>query len=96
MDPDVVLDASERVISQGVAGVLAIVCFVLVYFIMLLRAELRDERTSKRVELAAKEALILELQESRLTEAKSGYDLARSVQGSLDAFLMAIRGGKNS
>lgn len=75
-------------VSQGLLGV---ICIALVYFIMMLRAELRDLRVAHKVEIAAKDSLINELQESRLQEARVGFDIARANQATLDAFLSAIR-----
>jgi len=75
-------------LSQGVMGAIVI---ALVYFIMMLRAELRDVRAAHKTEIAAKDSLILELQEDRLKEAKIGYDVANSTKVALDALLVAIR-----
>lgn len=67
------------------------VVVALVYFILMLRAELRDLRTVHRTEIAAKDALIHNLMEERLKEAKVGYDVANSTKSTMEALLVAIR-----
>jgi hypothetical protein len=79
---------SNALLSQGVLGVAVI---GLVYFVMMLRAELKDVRAVHKVELAEKDKLIQELHESRLAEARVGFDLARTTQTTMDALLAAIK-----
>lgn len=81
--------AVKELLSNGVLGLAVL---ALVYFILMLRAELKDVRAVHRVELAEKDKLIFQLQENRLSEARIGFDVARSNQATLDAFLSAIRG----
>lgn len=76
-------------LSQGLMGAIVV---ALVYFILMLRGELRDLRAVHKVEIAAKDALINDLQEQRLKEARVGFDVARANQATLEAFLQAIRG----
>ena len=76
------------VLSQGLMGVIAV---VLIYFILQLRAELRDTRAVHKTEIAAKDALIYELMEERLKEARVGYDVANSTKSTLEALLVAVR-----
>lgn len=90
MDPNMAIDASKSLISNGVLGVAVI---GLVYFILMLRAELKDVRTNHKVEIAAKDALILELQEKRLVESQQGYQIASSVTSTLNAYLAATQRG---
>jgi hypothetical protein len=52
----------------------------------------RDRRIAHKADIAAKDALINELQEQRLTEALASRDVIRSIQTTLDAFLQAVRG----
>ncbi|MER8762910.1 hypothetical protein [Mesorhizobium sp. M0968] len=82
-------DVGSIFLSQGLLGA---ICLALVYFILMLRAELRDVRAAHKVELAAKDSLINELQEDRLKEARVGFDLAKSFQSTMDAFAMTVRG----
>ncbi|RWX72615.1 hypothetical protein [Mesorhizobium sp. M2A.F.Ca.ET.039.01.1.1] len=76
-------------LSQGLLGAIVI---ALVYFILMLRSELRDTRAAHKVEIAAKDALINELQEQRLKEARVGFEIANQSKATLDAFLTALRG----
>lgn len=69
-------------------SVLGIAVIALVYFVMLLRAELRDTRTAHRIEIAEKDKQLMELQDSRLAEAKAGIDLAKSIQSTMEAALL--------
>lgn len=80
---------SSIFLSQGLLGA---VCIALVYFILMLRAELRDVRAAHKTELAAKDALVNDLQEKRLAEARTGFDIARANTAALDSFLQAVRG----
>lgn len=82
---------SNFYLTQGVLGVS---CAVLgVALIFLWRAREKD-RLDHKVDLAAKDALINELQEQRLEEALAGRDIIKTFQTTLDAFLQAVRGGK--
>lgn len=92
MDP-LVEGAGGALLSQGVLGIAVV---GLVYFIMMLRAELKDVRAAAKIELAEKDKLILELQEARLKEARVGFDLAKSTQNTMDALVVALKrdGGK--
>lgn len=89
MDP---IDPVMRfLVGQGILGIIVIGLGTVV---AKLWAELKAERAVHKVEIAAKDALIKELQEQRLAEALAGREVQRSVQTSLDAFLAAIHGGK--
>jgi hypothetical protein len=87
MEP-LIQDTGNTLLSQGVLGIAVI---GLVYFVMMLRAELKDVRAAHKVELAEKDKLIHELHESRLAEARVGFDLARTTQSTMDAFLVAMK-----
>jgi phosphate/sulfate permease len=76
-------------LSQGILGATSL---ALAYFVLMLRKELRDERAAHKVELASHLKTIYELQDERLKEAREGYAIARSVQTTLDAFSMAMKG----
>lgn len=79
---------SEYFFTQGILGV---ICAILAYEIVRLRKDLRDKDIAIRAEIAAKDALINDLQESRLKEAREGYAIAKTVQSTLDGFLANIR-----
>lgn len=91
MPPDLVKDVAAPYLTNGVLGA---TCVVLAVVIIKLWNEIRAERAAHKVELASKEALIKDLYDARLAEARVGYEIARSTQNSLDAFLIALRGGK--
>lgn len=78
-------------LSQGVLGVVTV---ALAYFVMILRADLRDTRQAHKVEIAEKDELINELQEKRLAESREGYKIAAANKETLDAFLLAIKQGR--
>lgn len=80
----------DIILGQGLMGVIVV---ALVYFILMLRAELRDVRAAHKTEIAAKEALIYQLQEDRLKESRIGFDIASSNKSALEALLSAIRKG---
>jgi hypothetical protein len=89
---DPLSQVTSAFLSQGVAGA---ICVALVYAIIHLRGELRDERAAHKVEIAAKDALINELQEKRIIEGRVTIDAMNATRASLDAFLRAVqpRGG---
>ena len=86
---DLLQAAGNMLISQGPIGIL---CLVLLYVLMMMRAELRDTRTAHRTELAEKEKLIYELQEARLDEVRSVSEIAKSTQITLSALTTALQG----
>jgi hypothetical protein len=89
---DAILEAAGRtLLSNGLWGV---VILGLIYFVMMLRAELRDVRVAHKIELAEKEKLINQLQEARLSEVKVGFEIAKSSQTTLDALLATLRSTK--
>lgn len=81
--------AGGILLQQGLSGVAII---GLVYLIYMLRAELAATRTSHRTELAERDKLIFQIQEERVTEARSGYEVIRSIQRNMDAILDALKG----
>lgn len=87
MDP-LTTEASKILFTQGVLGLA--VCGLL-YYVRILRGDIKDIREAHKVEIAAERKLNAELQESRLSEAKAFIDVTRSVMGSLDAVTAAIR-----
>lgn len=82
---------TDLFLSQGVMGAIVV---ALVYFILMLRAELRDLRTAHKTEIAAKDALINQIQEERVKEARIGFDVAATNKAALEALLTAIRKGQ--
>lgn len=91
MTPDDPTSLVDLFLSQGLPGGIIV---SLVYFILMLRKELREERAAHKVELASKDALINELYEERIKEARSGYEIARANHATLDALVTAMRAGK--
>lgn len=83
--------------SQGVAdyligqGILGVIVVVLGLVIIHLRKENREMRDANKVETAALQERIFQLQESRIKEANIGYDIARSSEKTLDAVMTALR-----
>ena len=81
---DIVVEGARSLFTNGVLGV---VVAGLVYYLMVMRAEIREERKNHKIELAAKDALILDLQEKRLQGALAGAELARQMKDTFDALL---------
>ncbi len=81
---EIVFEGARSLFTNGVLGV---VVAGLVYYLMIMRAEIREERKNHRIELAAKDALILDLQEKRLQGALAGAELARQFKDTFDAIL---------
>lgn len=82
-------DVTTAYLSQGVLG---ITCVVLSLVVLKLWAEIKAERAAHKIEVAAKDALINDLQDERLAEARAGFDVAKQTEKTLDAFLLAVRG----
>ncbi len=81
--------AGQIILQQGLSGVAIL---GLIYLIYLLRAELKVERSNKRVELAERDKLIFQIQEERVAEARAGYEIIRSIQTTQDAIVNALKG----
>ncbi len=73
---------------------MGVAVIVLIVVIMKLWAGRESDRQTHKVELAAKDALIKELQDQRLELALAGRDIVRTLQATLDA--IAMRAGKGS
>lgn len=89
MTPDMLQELTGPYFANGVIGS---TCVVLALVVLKLWTEMKSERAAHKVELAAKDALIKELYDARLIEARVGFDIAKTTQSSLDAFLLAVRG----
>jgi uncharacterized protein YqfA (UPF0365 family) len=89
MPPDLPVDVSTVYLTQGVLGAS---CVVLALVILKLWGARETDRTRHEANIAAKDALINDLQEQRLAEALAGRDVIRTIQTTLDAFLQAVRG----
>lgn len=86
---DKLLDAAGDILKDyGLAG--AVILF-LFYYVLMQRADLKDTRTAHKIELAEKEKLINQLQESRLEEVKTGFEIAKQNQTTLAALTAALR-----
>lgn len=85
---DLVNAAGQVLISQGPIGIM---CLVLLYVLLMMRAELRDTRTAHRTELVEKDKLIYQLQEARLEEVRSVSEIAKSTQITLSALTTALQ-----
>lgn len=75
-------------LSQGVLGAVVI---ALGYYVVVMRKDLKDARDGCAAQIAAKDAYIYQIQESRVAEAKLYLDMSKTMQATLDAFLMTIR-----
>jgi hypothetical protein len=88
----------DEIIKQGVTlllqyGLSGLLNIGLIYLVYKLREELRDVREANRVEVAEKDKLIYQSQESRVTEARAGYEVISSITKTQDAIIGAIRKG---
>jgi hypothetical protein len=88
---DFLTGAGKELFANGLLGIAVV---GLVWFIMVLRNDLREEREAHKIEMAAKDRLILDIQDMRIVEARSVIELAKSTQLTLDAILLALRVGK--
>jgi hypothetical protein len=81
---------ATALLEYGISGIANI---GLIYLVYMLRVELKDVRTAHRVEIAEKDKLITQIQESRVSEARSGFEIIGSIQRTQDAIIGAIRKG---
>lgn len=83
------LNAIGEILAQnGLAGAVIAILF---YYVLMQRAELRDTRAAHKIEIAEKEKLINQLQEARLSEVKTGFEIAKQNQTTLAALTTALR-----
>ena len=89
MNPEIATGIVTPFFANGIIGS---VCVALAFFILKLWAEMKSERAAHKIELAAKDALINELYEARVSEARIGYDIIKTNDKTQAAFLSAITG----
>lgn len=87
---EVIKKGVDLLLNYGLSGLANI---GLIYLVYMLRGELRDTRAAHRVEIAEKDKLIFQSQESRVQEARAGYEVISSIQKTQDAIIGAIRKG---
>lgn len=85
----VALQAVSGIAQQGLGWTLFLLAL---WYIGRLQQELKDLRDAHKQELAGKDKTILELQEARVIEAKSGFQIASATQTTLQAFLKQLMG----
>jgi hypothetical protein len=73
-------------------GAIGIVCIALAWISLRLWAKLEKKDADHKLEIAAKDALIKELYDARVDEAKVGYEILKSNEKAQAAFLVAING----
>jgi hypothetical protein len=87
-DPAIPESITSFFVSQGLLGILVM---ALVWYCLKLQGKLDAKDTAHKIELAAKDARILELQNQVISEIRFGYEFAKSQQTLLDAFLSSLR-----
>lgn len=86
---DQVLPASTQyLVSQGVLGIVVI---GLVWYLLQMRADMRELRNAYATELAAERKLNGDLQERRVEDYKQLVEVSSSIRVGLDGVLTAIR-----
>lgn len=88
----------DEIIKQGVTllfqyGLSGLLNVGLIWLVYKQREELKDTRDANRVEVAEKDKLIFQSQESRVAEARAGYEVISSITKTQDAIIGAIRKG---
>jgi hypothetical protein len=73
-------------------GIIGSICVALALYILKLQAEAKNERAAHKVEMAAKDVLIKELYDSRVAEAKAGYEVLKNNERTMEAFFVAVSG----
>ena len=92
MQPDLVSGIAQPFLANGLMGA---ICVALAIYILRQSGEMKSERQAHKVEMAEKDALISELYEARINEARVGFDIVKANERSLDAFLAAINARKH-
>lgn len=87
---ELIQKVANALLDYGISGIANL---GLIYLVYMLRVELRDTRAAHRIEIAEKDKLIYQTQESRVTEARAGYEVISSIQKTQDAIVGAIRKG---
>lgn len=83
-------EASKVLFANGILGVAVA---GLVYYVMMQRAENRDERTAHKIELAEKDKLIVELYDRLVDQAQAMQRGLEAVQGPLERIAATARSG---
>jgi hypothetical protein len=89
MTPDTVSQLMAPFFANGAIGV---VCIALAWISLRLWGKVEKLQAEHKIELAGKDALIKELYDARVEEAKVGYEILKSNEKSQAAFLVAVNG----
>ncbi len=89
MDPVAVTALVSTIAERGLGWTLFILAL---WYIGRLQQELKDLRDAHKLEIAAKDKTILELQEARVVEAKTGFQIASASQTTLQMLLSKMGG----
>lgn len=89
MTPEIANGLAAPFLANGIIGA---VCIALVWIALKLWAKCERLEAEHKVELAAKDALIKELYDARVEEAKVGYEILKSNEKTQAGFLVAVNG----
>lgn len=89
MSPDIANGLATPFLANGIIGA---VCVALAWISLKLWAKIERIEAEHKIELAAKDALIRDLYDARVEEAKVGYEILKSNEKSQAAFLVAVNG----
>lgn len=87
MNPDLVTGITTPFLANGIIGA---VCIALAWIALKLWAKLEKKEAEHKIEIAAKDALIKELYDARVEEAKVGYEILKSNERSQVEFVAAV------
>lgn len=87
MQPDLIKDITSPYLTNGIIGS---TCLIAMWVAGKLWNKLESERAAHKVELAAKDAVIKEIYDDRVAEAKLGYEFAKDYRNQNEALLAAM------
>lgn len=76
-------------------SILPVIIIALVYYVLIQRRDMRELEAAHKVELASKDATILQLQEKRITEASAGWQALRDSDKTVRELALAIERSRN-
>lgn len=87
MPPDQISQISSQFFAQGISGVLAVASFWIAFYMWRGR---EADRKEHKLEIAAKDALIIQLYDKRIEDGKTLHSVMASNDKALEAFARTV------
>lgn len=87
MPPDQINQISSQFFAQGISGTLAVVMFWVAFYFYRAR---EADRKEHKVEIASKDALIMQLYDKRIDDGRTLHSVMASNDKALEAFARTV------